>query len=339
MKANEIMTREVVSVSPETPTPEIAAALLQHGISAVPVVDGSGMVIGMVSEGDLIGRNDAEREARCDWWLALIAEGEELHPDFLASLKQKSLTARDVMSAPVVRVTEGTEITEISRLLAAHRIKRVPVVADGRVVGIVSRADLLRALTAEHQNQGQPNHVGRARQLVADALTALDHHFAVRHEMQPRSGPLPAGAAAEEGIRAGDFRSLSADFKHRQSAQHDQESAAAAERERQRVKELIDRHIVHDRWSALLHQARLAAENGSKEFMLLRFPADLCIDRGRAINSALPEWPKTLRGEAAELYLLWERELKGRGFRLTAKVLDFPEGQPGDIGLFLIWGE
>ena len=297
------------------------------------------MVVGMVSEGDLLGRNQAEREARRDWWLALIAEGEELHPDFLASLKQKSLTARDVMSAPVVRVTEDTEIAEISRLLATHRIKRAPVVADGRLVGIVSRADLLRALTAEHQNQAQPNHVSRARQLVADALTALDHHFALRHETQPRSGPLSAKKPAEEGVRAVDFRSLSAEFRHRQTAQHDRAGAAAATRERERVKELIDQHIVDERWSALLHQARAAAEHGAKEFMLLRFPSDLCIDQGRAINSALPDWPKTLRGEAAELYLLWERDLKARGFRLTAKVLEFPEGRPGDIGLFLIWGE
>jgi hypothetical protein len=84
---------------------------------------------------------------------------------------------------------------------------------------------------------------------------------------------------------------------------------------------------------------REAAEHGDREFMLLRFPSDLCTDRGRAINSALPEWPQTLRGEAAELYLRWERELKPRGFHLSARVLDFPDGMPGDVGLFLGWGE
>ena len=103
MHAQEIMTKEVVAVSPDTPTPQIAQQLLEHKISAVPVIDSAGMVIGMVSEGDLIGRSDADREERRDWWLSLIAEGEALHPDYLATLRRPELTAHDVMSAPVVQ--------------------------------------------------------------------------------------------------------------------------------------------------------------------------------------------------------------------------------------------
>jgi len=72
---------------------------------------------------------------------------------------------------------------------------------------------------------------------------------------------------------------------------------------------------------------------------MLRFPNQLCSDGGRAINIADPCWPAMLRGEAAELYLRWEQELKPEGFRLSAHVLDFPGGMPGDIGLFLVWGE
>jgi hypothetical protein len=73
--------------------------------------------------------------------------------------------------------------------------------------------------------------------------------------------------------------------------------------------------------------------------MLLRFPCQLCIDGGRAINVAEPAWPTTLRGRSAEIYLRWERALKPRGFLLAARVLDFPDGKPGDMGLFLVWGE
>ena len=145
MNAKDVMTAEVVSVSPNTPTSEIARLLLEKGISAVPVVDAGGVPIGMVSEGDLIGRNDRDREARRDWWLAMLAEGENLSPDFLAQLRAQERTARDVMAAPIVSVSEETEIREVARLLAAHRVKRVPVLRDGRIVGIVSRADLLRA--------------------------------------------------------------------------------------------------------------------------------------------------------------------------------------------------
>ncbi len=147
MQAHEIMTKDVVTVSPDTPTSQIAQRLLEHKISAVPVIDSSGIVIGMVSEGDLIGRSDVDREGRRDWWLSLLAEGEALHPDFLASLRHPKLTAGDVMSAPVVTITGKTEHIEIARLLATHRIKRVPVMQDGRLIGIVSRADLLRIFT------------------------------------------------------------------------------------------------------------------------------------------------------------------------------------------------
>jgi CBS domain containing-hemolysin-like protein len=86
MKARDVMTTSVISVGPDMPIGEIAKILRDRGISAVPVVDASGTPIGMVSEGDLIGRDEADRESRCDWWLALLAEGEALNPDFLASL-------------------------------------------------------------------------------------------------------------------------------------------------------------------------------------------------------------------------------------------------------------
>jgi hypothetical protein len=72
--------------------------------------------------------------------------------------------------------------------------------------------------------------------------------------------------------------------------------------------------------------------------LLLRFPSELCSDGGRAINVAEPGWPATLRGEAAEIYLHWERELRSRGFGIAARVLEFPGGLLGDIGLFLTWG-
>ena len=148
MQAQEIMTKDVVTVSPDTNTSQIARQLLEHQISAVPVTDSSGIVIGMVSEGDLIGRSGVDRDERRDWWLTLLAEGETLSPDFLASLRRPKLTAGDVMSVPVVTVTGETEDIEIARLLAKHRIKRVPVMRDVRLIGIVSRADLLRAFAA-----------------------------------------------------------------------------------------------------------------------------------------------------------------------------------------------
>src|SRR5438105_12990293 len=95
MNARDVMTTRVVRIGPGTPTTKIAELLLCKGISAVPVVDGTGAPIGMVSEGDLIGREKAAREARLDWWLELLAEGTELNTDYLASLRaQRAQRAR-----------------------------------------------------------------------------------------------------------------------------------------------------------------------------------------------------------------------------------------------------
>ena len=148
MQARDVMTTNVAMVSPDTPTREVAKLLLARRISAVPVVAAGGEPVGMVSEGDLVGRDASERAARRDWWLELLAEGTTLSPTFRQFVEGADRPVSEVMTTPVVTVGEDTEVGEIARLLEEHRIKRVPVVRGGRVVGIVSRADLLRALSA-----------------------------------------------------------------------------------------------------------------------------------------------------------------------------------------------
>ena len=146
MKAHKVMTRDVVSVTPDTPVRKIAALLVNKGIGAVPVVDSSGAPIGIVGEGDLIRPDRAAREAWRQSWLEILAEGEPLAPELLAWLETENHSARTVMSAPVITVGEETSLQEVAEILTTRRIKSVPVVTDGRIVGIVSRADLLRAL-------------------------------------------------------------------------------------------------------------------------------------------------------------------------------------------------
>jgi hypothetical protein len=102
---------------------------------------------------------------------------------------------------------------------------------------------------------------------------------------------------------------------------------------------LINTHVSDEAWQQMLRHARDAAGKGATQWLVLRFPNQLCSDGGRAINIADVGWPATLRGEAAELYLRWEQELKPTGFGLSAHVLEFPGGMPGDIGLFLVWSE
>jgi hypothetical protein len=173
--------------------------------------------------------------------------------------------------------------------------------------------------------------------LLAAARAGLDRHFEHRDDAHT---PHAAAAATpdDSGFTVADFRRLVADHDA-QDMQHRQEvRRSAAQQRRRKVAELVDRHMSDEGWRHLMHEARMAAERGEKECMLLRFPSQLCGDRGRAINVADPDWPATLRGEAAEVYLRWERDLRPQGFHLVARVLEFPGGMPGDIGLFLIWG-
>ena len=92
----------------------------------------------------------------------------------------------------------------------------------------------------------------------------------------------------------------------------------------------------HVRRAAAIIQRALA--NGQTEVLVLRFPNELCTDRGRAINQAEAGWDKTLTGLPQELYGFWNKHLRPRGYRLKAQILDFPGGMPGDVGVTLCWG-
>lgn len=147
MQAKDVMTTRVISVTPETPVAQIAQTLLDNGISAVPVLTASGEVAGIVSEGDLLHRREIDTERRPSWWLRLLGGGESAR-DYT---KVHGMTAADVMTRSVVSATEDTNLNEIAHLLEGHGIKRVPVLRDGRLVGIVSRADLVRGLAVRAQ--------------------------------------------------------------------------------------------------------------------------------------------------------------------------------------------
>jgi len=336
MRARDVMTGKVISVDPDVPVRYVARLLLENRISAVPVVNPDGIPIGMVSEGDLVGRGERERLARSDWWLALITGKQQLDEEFQARLQATDRTARDVMSAPLVTVTEETSVSEVARLLAIHHIKRVPVVREGRIVGIVSRADLLRVVAAVQPQAATPG-TERHRGFLLNLFG--EYHLPAWETVAGNKPPEPTARPDRTRLAAEDFRHLVEDFHGGETQHHDAARRAAAEQRRQRARELIDAHVFDDSWRDMLHRAQEAAQAGQTEYMLLRFPNQLCVDGGRAINVAESDWPATLRGEPAEIYLRWERDLKPNGFSLSARVLEFPGGKPGDIGLFLIWGD
>jgi CBS domain-containing protein len=148
MQALDIMTRDVITVHPDTPVEEIAATLLNRRISAVPVVDDSGSILGLVSEGDLMRRPESETDEPRSWWLTLLTMPEEDERRFV---KSRGRYARDVMTRDVMTVDEQATVGEIASLLEHRHIKRVPVTCDAKLIGIVSRADLLRSLAVSRR--------------------------------------------------------------------------------------------------------------------------------------------------------------------------------------------
>lgn len=145
MNAADVMISDVITVGPDTSVRGVAEKLLANRISAVPVVDRDGALLGIVSEGDLIHRIETGTERRRSWWLEFFADTETLARDFV---KSHARTAADVMTHPVVTVKPDTPLGELASLLEKHWIKRVPVVVNGKIVGIVSRANLVQALVS-----------------------------------------------------------------------------------------------------------------------------------------------------------------------------------------------
>lgn len=145
MEAKDVMTTRVITAGRETPVEEIAKLLINHRISAVPVVDADGHILGIVSEGDLMRRPESGTDEQPFSWLSLLTRPEDTAR---AYVKSHGRRARDVMTENVVTVAENIPLAKIARILEQRRIKRVPVLRDGKIVGIVSRANLLQGLLA-----------------------------------------------------------------------------------------------------------------------------------------------------------------------------------------------
>lgn len=142
MQAQDVMTRRVVTVEPDADVSRIADLMVTHQISAVPVVDEDSRLLGIISEGDLLHRFGDDRPRR-SWWLELLTGPEERAHEYLRSHGRR---AGEIMTRNVVSVDDATPLSEVARLLEEHHVKRLPVVHEGRLVGVVSRADIVRAL-------------------------------------------------------------------------------------------------------------------------------------------------------------------------------------------------
>ena len=144
MKAKDVMKTGVISIRDNGSVDEAVKLMLDNHISALPVLDSGARLVGLISEGDLIRRMRDGKTQRRSWWLELFS-GEGDARDYV---KARSHKVADVMTRDLVTVDEDTPVSEIAKTLEIRRIKRVPVLRDGKIVGIVSRADLVRTARA-----------------------------------------------------------------------------------------------------------------------------------------------------------------------------------------------
>jgi CBS domain-containing protein len=168
MKARDVMVSPVITVNPDASVREVAQTLLERRISAVPVVDDEGDVVGIISEADLMRREELDTETHRPWWIEAMTPASTLAKEFAKSHGHR---VGEIMSREVVSAMEDASLAEIATLLEKYHIKRVPILRDGKLVGIVSRSNLIQALASAHPELGASHDADREIRL--DVLSRL----------------------------------------------------------------------------------------------------------------------------------------------------------------------
>lgn len=169
MRAMDVMVRDVITVKPDDDVAEVVKLLTENDVSALPVVDDNGNVVGVISEADLIHREEIDTEKQHPWWLEAVMPASTLAEEFAKSHGRR---VEEIMSTDAVTASEDTSLGEIAMLLERHRIKRIPIVRERKLVGIVSRSNLIQAL-ASLQVQADAGNASD-RKIRLDLLDQLD---------------------------------------------------------------------------------------------------------------------------------------------------------------------
>jgi CBS domain-containing protein len=202
LRARDLMTAEVVTVPPATPVTAVARLLADRGISAVPVVEADGRVKGIVTEADLIRRLAGEEDRPASWLAGLFADQAR---DAERYARTHGVTAADVMTEAVVSVDPDTLASAVATLMEERGVRRVLVLQDGRLLGLVSRADLLRALSVPRPEEGDlPDE--RIRRAVMAAMRRQPWADTFYTLVEVKDGVVEfhgfsRGAAVQRGLR------------------------------------------------------------------------------------------------------------------------------------------
>lgn len=169
MKAHDVMVSPVITVKPNASVREVAKIFIDRRISAVPVVDDQGRLVGIISEGDLLHRSEAGTERKRSSWLLLLTGNDTLAAEYVRAHARK---VADVMTRNVITAAPDTPLHEIASLLEKNAIKRVPIVKDGQVVGLVSRANLIQAVATARKELEIPLSDATVRNQLQSRLRA-----------------------------------------------------------------------------------------------------------------------------------------------------------------------
>ncbi|UWU18750.1 CBS domain-containing protein (plasmid) [Rhizobium sullae] len=169
MRVNTIMTSTVITIQSTATVAEAANIMLSNRISGLPVVDTQGTLVGLISESDLLRRSELNTERQRSWWLALLASPGKVAEEYVRAHGRK---VKEVMSAPVTTASPYTTLGEAADLMEKSKVKRLPVVANGRLVGIVTRSDFLKPLRQPQAEPGQPLPDAAIAAAIAEELAA-----------------------------------------------------------------------------------------------------------------------------------------------------------------------
>ena len=187
MQAKDIMTGKVVCIDVEESIFDAAELLLGAGVSALPVVNDKGEVVGIVSEADLIRRAEIDTAAKKNWLLRLMDSETSAAHDFIGAHARR---VSDIMTRKVVTASEDATLAQLVELMEGHSVKRIPIVREGALVGVVSRADLLQALLSREPDSPVPQPNDKAlRQAVVETL-----------EKRPWTSRWPTNIFANDGV-------------------------------------------------------------------------------------------------------------------------------------------
>ena len=145
MRAHQIMTPQVIAVSPDTTIVEAVNIMLQYHISGLPVVDAAGRLVGIISEGDLVRRAETGTEHKRGRWLTFLAGVDRIAAEFAHEHGRK---VGEIMTQDPYTVTEGTPLDQVVQLMESKNIKRLPVMRADRMVGIITRSDFLATVAS-----------------------------------------------------------------------------------------------------------------------------------------------------------------------------------------------